>query len=204
MGRDLCRPQDLKPIAIADPRTHGGMPVMQVRRSGRVPASFSTRRLSLEISPIFCGPLSTSTHGWRTYGPSAMNAQEIEIYVALPEGVYRFEAGPHWLSPGLAVTGAPKPESTLTWRTRPEPHPCRRLPQRMPEAAAGFASHRPERLPVLRVGRAWNHVPRFTRPRGFGEGAPPAAQPAHPVLPGPPVTRSSSFRNARRCRPPRP
>jgi len=34
--------------------------------------------------------------------PSAMNLQEIEIYVALAEGVYRYEAVPHRLAPVLA------------------------------------------------------------------------------------------------------
>ena len=39
--------------------------------------------------------------GHRT-APSAMNSQEVDLYVALPEGLYLYEAKPHQLQPVLA------------------------------------------------------------------------------------------------------
>ena len=39
--------------------------------------------------------------GYRT-APSAMNSQEVDIYVALPEGLYVYEAKPHRLRPVAA------------------------------------------------------------------------------------------------------
>jgi nitroreductase len=80
-------------IALPDPVRHGGMPLMDAlakRHSGR---EFARRELPL---PMLSGLL------WAAYGvnrkdggrtaPSALNAQEIDVYVALPSGAYLYDA----------------------------------------------------------------------------------------------------------------
>ena len=80
-------------IALPEPVTHGGMPLMDAlakRHSGR---EFARRELPL---PTLSGLL------WAAYGvnrkdggrtaPSALNAQEIDVYVALPSGAYLYDA----------------------------------------------------------------------------------------------------------------
>jgi nitroreductase len=80
-------------IALPEPVRHGGMPLMDAlakRHSGR---EFARRELPL---PMLSGLL------WAAYGvnrkdggrtaPSALNAQEIDVYVALPSGAYLYDA----------------------------------------------------------------------------------------------------------------
>jgi nitroreductase len=80
-------------IALPEPIRHGGMPLMDAlakRHSGR---EFARRELPL---PMLSGLL------WAAYGvnrkdggrtaPSALDAQEIDVYVALPSGAYLYDA----------------------------------------------------------------------------------------------------------------
>lgn len=100
--------QKLKPIKLLKPQTDGGKPLMQVlntRKSARV---FSKKKLPLQtLSNLLwaaCGvnrPLSGARTGKRT-APSACNWQEIDIYVALPEGLYLYDAKKNVLKPILA------------------------------------------------------------------------------------------------------
>jgi nitroreductase len=95
--------QELKPLELPKPRTEGGKPLMQVlkeRKSGR---EFSPERLSpQQLSDLLWAAFGVSRPDGRRTAPSASNQQEIDIYVALPEGVYLYEAGPHRLAPVAA------------------------------------------------------------------------------------------------------
>lgn len=100
--------QELQPITLPKPQTEGGRPLMQALKERRTTREFSGEALS---------PQMLSNLLWAAFGvnrtegpmgrpgrtaPSAMNLQEIDIYVVLPDGVYLYEAGPHRLSPVLA------------------------------------------------------------------------------------------------------
>lgn len=85
-------------ISLPPPEKHGGLPLMEalaIRHSSR---DFARDPLPL---PLLSGLL------WAAYGmnrddggrtaPSAMNAQEIDVFVALPSGAYRYDAMSHEL-----------------------------------------------------------------------------------------------------------
>jgi len=102
-------PALLQPIALLPPEKDGGRSVL---------ASLWERRTQREIGPEPLPPQMFSNLLWAAFGvnrlegglrgkpgrtaASASNSQEIDLYVALPEGVYLYEAGPHQLAPVAA------------------------------------------------------------------------------------------------------
>jgi SagB-type dehydrogenase family enzyme len=86
--------QDLKPIQLPPPHTEIGKPLMQVlklRQSSRI---FDTKPLPLqELSNLLWAAdgINRPEIGKRT-APSAMNWQEIDIYVAMQKGTYMYDA----------------------------------------------------------------------------------------------------------------
>jgi len=95
--------QDLKPLKLPPPRTDGGRPLMQVLKD---------RKSTREFGPATLSPQTLSNVLWAAFGinrpdghrtaPSAMNWQEVSIYVATPEGVYIYDAKDNALNPVLA------------------------------------------------------------------------------------------------------
>jgi SagB-type dehydrogenase family enzyme len=88
-------------LVLPKPQTDGGRPLMQVLKHRNTSRAFSPEKLSAQV---------LSNLLWAAYGinrpdagkrtaPSAMNWQEIDIYVALAEGLYRYEAAGHRLDP---------------------------------------------------------------------------------------------------------
>ena len=85
-------------IALPPPQKEGGMPLMEALSKRQSAREFATKELSL---PLLSNLL------WAAYGvnrpdkgrtaPSALNAQEIEIYVALPSGAYLYDANANLL-----------------------------------------------------------------------------------------------------------
>jgi SagB-type dehydrogenase family enzyme len=85
-------------LALPAPDRSGGLPLMAAlaaRRSARAfaPQPLSPQQLS-DLLWAACG--RNRDDGGRT-APSALNAQEIDLYVALPEGAYRYDATAHAL-----------------------------------------------------------------------------------------------------------
>jgi hypothetical protein len=96
----------LQAITLAPPEKDGGLSVL---------ASLWERRTEREIGPEPLPPQTLSNVLWAAYGvnrregglrgkpgrtaASASNSQEIDLYVALPAGVYLFEPEPHRLTP---------------------------------------------------------------------------------------------------------
>lgn len=90
----------------------GGKSLMQALKERRSERSFSSKKIPVNVlSNILwaaCG-INRPDAGKRT-APSAMNRQSIDIYVALPEGLFLYEAKPHILKPVInqdirALTG---------------------------------------------------------------------------------------------------
>jgi hypothetical protein len=100
---------DLPPVSLPKPETDGGKSVL---------AALQERRTIRNISAKKLPPQTLSNLLWAAFGvnrpqgsfgksgrtaASASNSQEIDLYVALAEGVYLYEAAPHRLTP--VVTG---------------------------------------------------------------------------------------------------
>jgi len=105
-GQDATKSdQELKPIVLPKPETEGGKSVLAALRERK-----TTRNISAKELP----PQALSNLLWAAFGvnrekgsfgkpgrtaASASNSQEIDLYIALPAGVYLYEAVPHRLAP---------------------------------------------------------------------------------------------------------
>ncbi len=100
--------QDLQPIPLPKAQVDGGKSVL---------AALQERRTNRSIRADKLPPQMLSNLLWAAFGvnrekgnfgkagrtaPSASNSQEMDLYVALPEGVYLYEAIPHRLVPVAA------------------------------------------------------------------------------------------------------
>ncbi len=101
-------PADLQSIVLPKPETDGGKSVLAALRERKTMRSIGAQKLP---------PQMLSNLLWAAFGvnrekgsfgkpgrtaASASNSQEIDLYVALPEGVYLYEAAPHRLTPVVA------------------------------------------------------------------------------------------------------
>ena len=100
---------NLEPITLPKPEKDGGKSVL---------ASLNTRKTVRDISPDPLPPQMLSNLLWAAFGvnrpemgllgkpgrtaASASNSQEIDLYVAMPQGVYVYDAVPHRLTPVVA------------------------------------------------------------------------------------------------------
>jgi nitroreductase len=99
---------ELQPISLPKPEADGGKSVL---------AALQERKTTRNVSPKKLPPQMLSNLLWAAFGvnrpkgsfgkpgrtaASASNSQEIDLYLALAEGVYRYEAVPHQLTPVVA------------------------------------------------------------------------------------------------------
>jgi len=86
-------------IALPAANTSGGMPLMQALARRQSQREFAPDPLPLPLLSNLlwaAAGLNRPELGGRTV-PSAMNAQEVDVYVALPSGLYRYAALGHAL-----------------------------------------------------------------------------------------------------------
>ena len=96
--------QELKPLQLLKPQMDGGRPLMQVFKDRKSSRTFSNKKLPIQVlSNMLWAAFGVNrpASGKRT-APSAVNWQEIDIYVALAEGLYLYDASTHMLKPVLA------------------------------------------------------------------------------------------------------
>ncbi len=96
--------QDVEPVRLLTPQTDGGRPFMQVLGDRSSRRAFSSQELSGQmLSNLLWAAFGVNRQdsGKRT-APSAVNWQEIDIYVALAQGLYLYDAPEHILKPVLA------------------------------------------------------------------------------------------------------
>ena len=96
----------LKPIMLVKPDTDGGKSVLAALKERRTNRNISTEKLPPQVlSNLLWAAFGVNREEGELRGrigrtaASASNSQEIDLYVALPEGVYLYEALPHRLSP---------------------------------------------------------------------------------------------------------
>lgn len=103
-GLSFISAQELKPIQLPQPQTEIGKPLMQALKLRASSRSFDEKPLShQELSNLIwaAAGINRPESGKRT-APSARNWQEIDVYVALAEGVYLYDAKTHSLNPIIA------------------------------------------------------------------------------------------------------
>lgn len=100
----LTSGQELEAVQLLEPQMDAGRPLMQVLKDRSSSRTFSTEKLPKQV---------LSNMLWAAFGvnrpdagnrtaPSAMNWQEIDIYVATADGLYLYDAKTHALKPVLA------------------------------------------------------------------------------------------------------
>jgi len=92
---------DLVPVKLPAPDMKGGKPLMQCLNDRKSDRSFSTKKLPAQILSNLlwaaCG--INRPHSGKRTAPSALNRQEIDIYVAMEEGLYLYNTKTHTLDP---------------------------------------------------------------------------------------------------------
>ena len=100
--------EDLKPIALVKPQTDGGKGVLTALKERKTNRNISSKELAPQtLSNLLWAAFGVNRENSPFRGPgrtaaSASNSQEIDLYVALPGGVYLYEAVPHRLKPVAA------------------------------------------------------------------------------------------------------
>jgi nitroreductase len=99
-----ARSAELKPLALPAPQTEGGKPLMEALR---------LRHTTREFKPDPLPPQQLANLLWAAFGinrpgtgqrtaPSAMNSQEVDLYVAMAEGLFLYDPKSQQLQPILA------------------------------------------------------------------------------------------------------
>jgi SagB-type dehydrogenase family enzyme len=96
--------EELKPVKLLKPQVEKGKPLMQVLTDRSSSRSFSTEKLPLqELSNLLWAAFGINrTDTDKRTAPSAVNWQEIDIYVATADGLYLYDAKKHMLKPILS------------------------------------------------------------------------------------------------------
>jgi nitroreductase len=100
--------QELKPIQLPKPQVTGGMPLMQALAERKTVRAFTDKPLPLQtLSNLLWAAFGvnrprTVKPGLGRTAPSAMNKQEVDLYVVLAQGVYVYEAETNLLRPVVA------------------------------------------------------------------------------------------------------
>ena len=85
--------QVLKAIELPKPQMEGGKPLMQALKDRKTSREFSSEKLPLQVlsNMLWAANGVNRPDGKRT-APTAMNKQEIDVYVAMAEGLYLYDA----------------------------------------------------------------------------------------------------------------
>jgi SagB-type dehydrogenase family enzyme len=93
--------QELKSVVLNPPDMKRGLTVMQALEKRSSASAFSSEKLKIQdLSDLLwaANGINRPDVNKRT-APSAMNAQDIDVYVFLEEGVYLYNASAHTLEP---------------------------------------------------------------------------------------------------------
>ena len=98
----LAMAQDLNPVSLPPPQTSGGRPLMQVLKDRHSTREFSNQKLSPQVlSNLLWAAFGVNRPDGKRTAPSAINWQEIDIYVATQDGVHLYDAKANALNPVL-------------------------------------------------------------------------------------------------------
>lgn len=96
-------PQASGQVQLPPPQTDGGKPLMQALKERKSTRTFKSDKLPQQVlSNLLWAAWGTNRPDGKRTAPSAMNKQEIDVYVVLAEGAYVYDAKAHALSPVAA------------------------------------------------------------------------------------------------------
>ncbi len=96
----LWAAEEPKAIALPAPQTDGGKPLMQALKERRSAREFAPERLSPQVlSNLLWAANGENRPGGQRTAPSAVNAQQVDIYVTTAEGSFLYQAKGHRLQP---------------------------------------------------------------------------------------------------------
>jgi nitroreductase len=112
---------ELPPVQLPKPRMEGGKPLLQALKDRKSVRDFKADSLAPQVLSdlLWAGfGVNRPEIDHRT-APSAMNSQEIEIYVATADGLFLYDAKPHQLKPVLSEDIRAKTTGQPTLREAP-------------------------------------------------------------------------------------
>lgn len=88
-------------IKLPPPQLNSGKSLMQALKERRSERSFAAKKLPVNVlaNMLWAACGVNRPEAGKLTAPSAMNRQQIDVYVALPEGLYLYEAKGHILKP---------------------------------------------------------------------------------------------------------
>lgn len=85
-------------VSLPAPKKDGGMPLMDALSRRRSTREFAATEIPSDmLSDLLWAAFGVSSSDGHRTAPTALNAQEIDVYLALPEGAYRYDAMRHGL-----------------------------------------------------------------------------------------------------------
>ncbi len=95
--------QELKTIKLDEPNKTRGLPVMEAFALRASVREWSDKDLSLQdLSDLLWAADGINRPDGKRTAPSAMNAQDVDIYVLMKDGAYLYDAAAHALKPIVA------------------------------------------------------------------------------------------------------
>ena len=95
--------QELKTIKLPPPDKQGGKPLMQALNERKSAREFSSQKLPLTVlSNLLWAACGVNRPDGHHTSPTASNRQEIDVYIAAPDGLYLYESKDHQLKQILA------------------------------------------------------------------------------------------------------
>jgi hypothetical protein len=101
-GFSLCMAADV--IKLPPPQLDGGKNLMRVFKERKSERSFVAKKLPVNVlaNMLWAACGINRPEAGKLTAPSAMNRQQINVYVALPEGVFLYDAKGHILKPVIS------------------------------------------------------------------------------------------------------
>ena len=95
--------EDLKEIKLPKPRMEGGKPLMQALKARASSREFGEQGLTDQVlSDLLWAACGVNRPDGKRTAPTAMDRREIEVYVALTNGLFFYDAAGNTLKPILA------------------------------------------------------------------------------------------------------
>ena len=93
--------QELKSISLNKPNLQRGSSLMKALEQRQSTREYAERKLEMQdLSDLLWAAVGVNRpESGRRTAPTALNKQEIDVYVCLPEGAYLYNAGKHELTP---------------------------------------------------------------------------------------------------------